>query len=164
MVGGGVAVDVGVGAGVGVGVGVGVAVELPIGVGDAVVGAGAGTGVAGSGWLGTDDVLPPVAAAPAPEPRTASRGCVVVGGAVLAGSGAAVLAAAVVGAGSAKVSWSLSGSRGKLRDTSSEVRIGVDAGASEPPAVIMATPRPDPEMITAVSTRKAVLRPGSSRR
>jgi len=150
-VGAGVVVPVGVGVGVSVGAGAGVG---PLG--EVVVGAGAGGDVVGAGWLGTDRTPPP-ATRPAPEPRAASRGCVVVGAAELVGAGA------VVAGGRVAVGSRFSGRRGKLREISSEARTGA-GGASDPPAVNMAIPRPDPEMITAVSKRKAFLRPGSSRR
>ncbi len=155
--------DVVVGAGAGGDdvVGAGAAGDVVVGAGaagDDVVGAGAGCDLVGAGALG--NAAPP-AVNPAPEPRAASRGWVVEGAAELVGAGA--VAGAVVGAGRARVVSKSSGRPGKLPDKSSEARTG-DEGASTPPAVIMATPRPDPEMITAVSTRKAVLRPGSSRR
>ncbi len=154
--------DVGAGVGdVGAGVGDVGAGDGVVGTGDGEVGgfevgAGVGDDVVGAGWLGTDVKAPPVPA-PEPEPRAASRGCVVVGAAVLVGAGE------VLGLGTAKVRLRSSGMRGWLRDTSSDVRL-VDAGASAPPAVIMIMPRPDPEMITAVTTRNAIRRPRSSRR
>jgi hypothetical protein len=139
-----------VGSGVGdVGPGVG---EVGAGVGNEVVGAGAGVVVVGAGCAGAGITEVP----PEPEPRPARRGWVVDGAAVLVGVSAD-------GVGTTRVASGVIGVRGKLRETSSDVRIGA-AGAAPPPAVIIATPRPDPERIRAERTRKAFLRPGSSRR
>ncbi len=183
---GDVAAGVGDAAAVGVGVGVAVGDGAAL-VGGGVVGAGVvGAGVVGAGVVGAGAVAAGVVAAgavvagggtslgravrpgtdPTPwgVPRWTARGwvapCVEVAAdgaadVVVAGAVRLLIGSSVIGS---------TGTRGMARDTSSVVRTGVCCGSSPPPAVTRAMLKPEPERMTAVRTRNASLRPGSSRR
>jgi hypothetical protein len=149
-------------------------------VGAGVVGAGVvGAGVVGAGVVGAGALVVGAGTSlgRAVRPGTVPTPCGVVRPTALgwvtvvvepAWVGTGVVGVAAVAEGSSVVGFVSTvgsiGMRGRARETSSEVRTGVCCGSSPPPAVIRATLKPEPERMTAVRTRKASLRPRSSRR